>query len=225
MDSRGKPANWRPSAIFWVIGWLLLGDLFPTLVLIEDPCYPHQKVSLSWITDKNHKKLPSSPHMPSQRTYLVPISSHMPSPSSYAQPNTIPGPSSYVQPQTILQLFPVVRASRSQLMVHLHFIRDVDIHPHHLHVHGTWPIAPAGCSPCSPLPHSYFGWPDSFYPPTGRSLRRGTKEPSLHQSTQQDSIFASFNRTSTFWLVITQFQTITKHRINRLESWVSDYKI
>jgi len=47
--------------------------------------------------------------------------------------------------------------SRSQLMVHLHFIHDVDIHPHHLHVHGTRPFAPAGCSPCSPLPHSYFG--------------------------------------------------------------------
>ena len=88
--------------------------------------------------------------MPSQRTYLVPISSHMPSPSSYAQPNTIPGPSSYVQPQTILQLFPVVRASRSQLMVHLHFIRDVDIHPHHLHVHSTRPFTTTGCSPCFP---------------------------------------------------------------------------
>ena len=113
--------------------------------------------------------------MPSQRTYLVPISPHMPSPSSYAQPNTIPGPSSYVQPQTILRLFPVVRASRSQLMVHLHFIRDVDIHPHHLHVHGTRPFAPAGCSPCSPPPHSYFGWPDSFYPPTGRLLDEGRK--------------------------------------------------
>ena len=87
MSDSGRSDGPLPSR---VIGWLLLGDLFPTLVLIEDPCYPHRKISLSWITDKNHKILPSSPYICPAREHtqfqvhpICPVLAHMPSQTLY----------------------------------------------------------------------------------------------------------------------------------------------
>ena len=96
--------------------------------------------------------------MPSRGTYLVPVS------PSYAQPRNIPVSPSQVQPQTIpssifILISPteehtrfkiVVRAHVHRVMAHLRLIHDVDIHPHHLHVHTTRPFTTTGCSPCFP---------------------------------------------------------------------------
>ena len=75
------------------------------------------------------------PHMPSQTSYLVQVftficpakeRTQLHVSSSYTQPKTIPSPSCFVRAVT--------------LTVHLHFIPDVDIHLHHLHVHSTRPL-------------------------------------------------------------------------------------
>ena len=87
-------------------------------MLIEDPCYPHQKFSQSLNNRQEHKKLQSLPHMPSQRIYQVPVFTPYAQPKSipsssftpYAQPKTIPSPSSsHMSNQRLyqVQIFPV----------------------------------------------------------------------------------------------------------------------
>ena len=78
-----------------------------------------------------------SPYMASQRPYLIF--------TSYGQPKTIPHFIPYVQPKSTIVCS---RCHAHNIMVHLH--SDVDIHPHHRHVHSTWPFIATGCSPCSP---------------------------------------------------------------------------
>ena len=89
MDSRGTPANWRPSAIS---GHLLttIRQLFPTLVLISGPSLPPQKIQPStqdrinpWITDKN---MASRKFIPYSQPKNVPDSII----TLYAQPKSIP---------------------------------------------------------------------------------------------------------------------------------------
>ena len=91
----------------------------------------------------------ASRKLTSHRLYPVQVS------PSYAQPNIIPSPSfhlhmpsqgTYPAPCFIL-ILPAEDYSQFKLFVravtltvHLHFIPDVDIHLHHLHVHSTRPL-------------------------------------------------------------------------------------
>ena len=95
MDSRGTPANWRPSAIS---GHLLttIRQLFPTLVLISGPSLPPQKIQPStqdrinpWITDKN---MASRKFIPYSQPKNIPDSII----TSYAQSKSISSSSSYL---------------------------------------------------------------------------------------------------------------------------------
>ena len=99
--------------------------------------------------------------MPSRGTYLVPVFTFICPARNHTQYHLSP---SYVQPQTIpisisILISPteehtrfkiVVHADVHKLMAHLRLIHDVDIHPHHLHVHTTRPFTTTGCSPCFP---------------------------------------------------------------------------
>ena len=101
--------------------------------------------------------------MPSQGTYLV-------SPS-YVQPQTIPISIfiliSPTEEHTRFKI--VVHADVHKLMAHLRLIHDVDIHPHHLHVHTTRPFTTTGCSPCFPP----LRVTQLLLPPTEGSLDEG----------------------------------------------------
>ena len=143
--------------------------------------------------------------MPSHKAYLVQVPTHIPSHRTYPVQVHLICPAirhtqfkitSYVQPQNVPSpilhlIYPAKEYFRfcsrchyhaHNVTVHLH--SDVDIHPHH-HLHSTRPIISAGCSPCSPL----FRMTYSFYPPTGGLLERGTREPSLPQSTPAGQYF------------------------------------
>ena len=91
---------------------------------------------------RTHTRYQYHLHMPSHKLYLVPFFT-------------------LISPAEERTQFKIAcsrcHAHVHKLMVHLRFIHDVDIHPHHLHVHSTRPFTTTGCSPCFPPPFRYFG--------------------------------------------------------------------
>ena len=84
---------------------------------------------------RTHTRYQYHLHMPSHKLYLVPFFT-------------------LISPAEERTQFKIVcsryHAHLHKVMVHLRFIHDVDIHPHHLHVHSTRPFTTTGCSPCFP---------------------------------------------------------------------------
>ena len=130
------------------------------------PAIEHTQFQFTHMPSHKRYLVLSSLHMPSQRTYPVPLfisygppkntlsttsSLYMASRRTYPVPHFI----SYGQPKNTATTFSdCSRCHAHKITVHLH--HDVDVHPHHLHV--QYPaLRPTGCPPCSLPPFNPFG--------------------------------------------------------------------